>query len=140
MRAVVLGAALLICGSLMGSIRGRAQPTEDASLTFATPAPLTTDQRAELSLELTPPPGGRAWMITLRSEGTAVEVVRGRLLATDAVDANARPLELRVPIVARSPGVGIVHAELSGWRCAESCEAVSLEASVTLHVSGRPHS
>jgi len=98
---------------------------------------LSRDDRAELELRVVPPRGRRTWMVTLASEGTAVEVVRGRLLPSDAVDLEARPILLRVPIVARGRGVALVHATLTGWSCEETCREVSLEATTTLHVGAR---
>lgn len=131
-------ACVLACSALLGLARSGVAQTSEGALSFAAPPTLVEDDRAELELQLTPPPGGQSWMITLRGEGTAVDVVRGRLLPADVEDPTARSLTLRVPIVARSPGVALVHAELTGWACAETCSAVTSRATTTLHVSARP--
>ena len=74
-------------------------------------------------------------LVTPRSEGTAVEVVRGRLLRADALDPNADALELRVPIVARAPGTAVVRVRASGYACHERCRAIEAEASLVLRVA-----
>lgn len=109
----------------------------DAELSFVGGPSLRVEDRAELSLRLRPPPGGHAWMITLRGEGAALEVVRGRLLPSDAEPEEGGALSLRVPVVARQAGVAIVHAVFHGYVCDGGCREVTLEASARLRVASR---
>ena len=142
-RVVAMGVlSLWLASSLPGPTPARvaAQSSDEGSIAFAPPERLFEDDRAELQLLVRPPAGGRSFLLTLRGEGTAVEVVRGRLLPSDAVDAEARPMVFRVPIVARGRGVALVHAQLTGWSCEDTCHAVTLETSTTLRVAARPPS
>ncbi|MBX3269037.1 MAG: hypothetical protein KF729_02180 [Sandaracinaceae bacterium] len=74
-------------------------------------------------------------LVTPSSEGTAIEVVRGRLMRADAADARAEVLELRVPIVARDAGTAVVRVRVAGYACAARCRAVRAEASLVVEVA-----
>jgi hypothetical protein len=77
-------------------------------------------------------------LVTPTHEGSAIEVVRGRLARADAVEANARPLRFPIPIVARERGTGVVRATVTSFVCeGEVCDAVEEEARVTIRVEER---
>lgn len=77
-------------------------------------------------------------MLTPASEGTAVEVVRGRLLREDADDPTAATLRFRVPVVARGPGTAVLRVRVRSFSCPDrSCEPTSAESSVVVRVLRR---
>jgi hypothetical protein len=73
-------------------------------------------------------------LLTPRSEGTAVEVVRGRLMRADARQPDAEELEFRIPIVAREAGTAILRVRASGYLCEARCRAVDAQASLIVSV------
>lgn len=79
--------------------------------------------------------GAHPLLLTPRSEGTAVEVVRGRLLRAEARDPAADVLEFRVPVVARSSGTAVLRVEAAGYTCERRCRLVRAEASLVLNVA-----
>jgi hypothetical protein len=77
-------------------------------------------------------------LVTPTHEGSAIEVVRGRLARADAVEANARPLRFPIPIVARERGTGVVRATVTSFVCeGEVCDAIEEEARVAIRVEER---
>ena len=89
-----------------------------------------------VELEVSLAPGqGAPLLVTPTIEGSAVEVVRGRLLRSDAVDPQASPLRFRLPIVANSPGTSVLRVEVRGFACAQRCQPVQGSASLVLRVS-----
>ncbi len=79
--------------------------------------------------------GPHPLLVTPRSEGTALEVVRGRLLRAEAEDPSSEVLEFRIPIVARSPGTSVVRVSAAGYACEARCRPVSAEASLVVQVA-----
>nr|MDQ3036842.1 hypothetical protein [Myxococcota bacterium] len=83
---------------------------------------------------------GRPMMLTPSTEGTAIEVVRGRLTRADAeerqgTDDAVRELRFRIPIVARMVGTAVVRVRVDGFACRESrCHALQIEESVAIEV------
>jgi hypothetical protein len=73
-------------------------------------------------------------MLDVRSEGAALQVVRGRFRRSDAeVGADGR-LHFRVPIVVRAQGSAIVTAQLRTYRCTDGCREHRADAQRTLTV------
>lgn len=72
--------------------------------------------------------------LTPRIEGAAVELVRGRLLRSDAKLIDATHLRFDVPVVARSQGTAILRVELMTYACDSDCQRVTAQASRALHV------
>lgn len=77
-------------------------------------------------------------LLTPSSEGTALDVIRGRLLRGDALDSDARPLRFAIPVVARGPGAAILRVHLSTFRCGDDDECVPVEAEASLTLRIRP--
>jgi hypothetical protein len=73
-------------------------------------------------------------LLTPSVEGTAVEIVRGRLMRSDAKRLDAHQLRFEVPVIARSEGTAILRVEVSSYVCAPRCRQVSGNASRVLHV------
>lgn len=74
-------------------------------------------------------------LLTPRSEGAAVEVVRGRLMRADARQPDAEELEFRIPIVAREAGTAVLRVRASGYVCEARCRAVDARASLVVRVA-----
>lgn len=83
------------------------------------------------------PPNRLPLLLTPSSEGTAIEVVRGRLLRADAEEPKANPLVFRIPLVARGPGTAVLRVRVLAYSCHELCRRVSVERTLTLRVLPR---
>jgi hypothetical protein len=75
-------------------------------------------------------------LITPFREGQALEVVKGRLLRSDARDPNERPLRFELPMLARAAGVARVGVHLLAYVCEsdDRCRAVEAETRVDIVV------
>ncbi|MBX3247114.1 MAG: hypothetical protein KF901_08040 [Myxococcales bacterium] len=74
-------------------------------------------------------------LVTPTHEGTAVEVVRGRLTRADAADPRARPLRFPIPIVAKESGVGVVRATVTTFECVgDDCQPRERDVRLTLRI------
>jgi hypothetical protein len=130
--------ALALLGLLI-TAPSAAQDEARAELTIEPPEQLTVgDRRSVIALVTIVPEGDRPVLLTPTSEGTAVEVVRGRLLRTDAEDPSARVLRFSIPILAATPGTSVLRVHVSGWACEERCRPVETDAEVVLRVARRP--
>ena len=121
---------------------------------FAALAPATALAQESLSIELEAPPlragdraeviarvrgaGSHPLLLTPRSEGTAIEVVRGRLLRAEAIDPSAEVLEFRVPIIAHLAGTSVLRVSADGYVCEARCRLVRAEASRVVTVAASP--
>jgi hypothetical protein len=72
--------------------------------------------------------------LTPRIEGAAIELVRGRLLRSDAKPVDAAHLRFEVPVVARSQGTAILRVELMTYACDPDCHRVTADDNRALHV------
>jgi hypothetical protein len=121
--------AVVVVGLVAAGVVG-AQPRAE----LGAPAELKAGDRASIELRVWAPPE-LPLMATPRSEGAAVEVVRGRLLRADAEDPEASPLVFRIPIVAREPGPARVTVTIDTYACeGNDCRRVRNEAEVELRV------
>jgi hypothetical protein len=84
--------------------------------------PDTTDLR-ELPLALTP-----------HIDGTAIELVRGRLLRADAKVEATGQLRFLIPVVAHSEGTAILRVELMTYTCDPRCRRVDASGTRVLRV------
>jgi len=96
--------------------------------------PLHAGDRAELIARVRGA-GAHPLLLTPRSEGTAIEVVRGRLLRAEAVDPSAEPLEFRIPLIAHLAGTAVVRVSVAGYACEARCRLVRAEASQIVNVA-----
>ncbi|MCA9605485.1 MAG: hypothetical protein KC619_07810, partial [Myxococcales bacterium] len=124
-------AALLVSLLWLAAVPAAAQGLEVA---IETPSQLRQGDRTEIVARVMGS-DGLPVLVTPSSEGTAVEVVRGRLMRTDATDPAAAVLELRIPIVAREAGTAVLRVRVSGYACEARCRAVSAETSVVIQVA-----
>jgi len=118
----------------LSSFVALAEPSPPISIEI--PQGLHAGDRKTVRVSVALPEGAaEAVLLTTGSEGTALEVVRGRFLRPDAVDPKARDLLFDVPIMARAAGVAIFRAHLLAYRCAEACTAFEHEAQVSIEVA-----
>lgn len=80
------------------------------------------------------PRNDRPLLVTPQAEGTAIEVVRGRLLRSDADDPIAETLRFRIAIVAKEPGDSILRVRVLAYACELRCEAIRGEGVLPLRV------
>ncbi|HEX4354956.1 MAG TPA: hypothetical protein VHZ95_18625 [Polyangiales bacterium] len=73
-------------------------------------------------------------LLTPRIEGSAVEVVRGRLSRSDGKVLDETHLRFEIPIVARSEGTAILRVDVNTYACERRCVAISASATRVLHV------
>jgi hypothetical protein len=73
-------------------------------------------------------------LLTPRIEGAAVELVRGRLLRSDAKLVERGRLRFEVPVVARSEGTAILRVSVTTYVCEDSCRRVEATTSAVLEV------
>ena len=132
--AVVLAATL---GTTAG-VRSQTAAPPSAEVRIIPPESLTVGDRASIIAEVRiVPPGDRPILLTPSSEGTAVEVVRGRLLRADAEDPNADVLRFSIPIVAATAGTAVLRVHVAGWACEERCREVEDDAELVVRVARR---
>ena len=73
-------------------------------------------------------------LLTPRIEGAAVELVRGRLMRSDAKQVDATHLRFEIPVVARSEGTAILRVNVSTYFCDERCRRIEATTSAVLEV------
>ncbi|MEM1415788.1 MAG: hypothetical protein AAGH15_12850 [Myxococcota bacterium] len=117
-----------------------AQPGALVSARFEPPAPLRVGDRRMVVLEVRGVGADLPVLVTADEEGTAIEVVRGRLTRLDAEDPAAPALRFPVPLVARAAGTSVLRAELRTFVCdgpepGARCDEVVREAALTLTVA-----
>jgi hypothetical protein len=134
-----LSGAVLIAGVLWLTGGGRAQtPEPGVKVTILAPPVLTVEQRAVIEIKVrVTPPGAEPLRVTPRTEGDAVEVVKGRLLRADAVDPTAELLHFKLPIVVRSEGTSVLNVGVSAYSCPDRCQHVQASASRVLTVRAK---
>lgn len=124
----------------MAAAGGAAQlaAAESARLQVEIQGPESLERAAHLAVPVvvTLPPGDRAapLLLTPSVEGSALEVVRGRLMRSDAKTVDAAQLRFELPVVARSEGTAILRIEVSTYVCEPRCRAVSAAASRVFRV------
>ncbi|HJL15036.1 MAG TPA: hypothetical protein RMH99_05230 [Sandaracinaceae bacterium LLY-WYZ-13_1] len=111
-----------------------AQGADELAVRLDPPGSLSEGDRAQVVARVTGA-GPHPVLVTPRSEGTAVEVVRGRLMRAEARDPEADELEFRIPVVAHGAGTAVLRVEVSGYACAERCRNVRAEGRAILHVT-----
>ncbi|HBQ16337.1 MAG TPA: hypothetical protein DEF51_36150, partial [Myxococcales bacterium] len=115
MRSLLIG--LFACAA---SWVGASSACAQLDVSLSDPGALTVGDRAEIVARVSGA-GAHPVMLTPSAEGTALEVVRGRLLRADARDPDASELELRIPIVARSAGTSVLRVRVAGYACEARC-------------------
>jgi hypothetical protein len=125
-------ATVLLCWTGVGH-------AEDAALQVSVPRELHVGDHVSLLVMLTLPADAQGpLLLTPRSQGEALEVVRGRLLRADARDQKATPLAFDLPVVARVQGSAVLRVKVATFRCHDQqCEPLELEAQKTVVVLPR---
>ena len=73
-------------------------------------------------------------LLTVNVEGEALQVVRARFLRSDArLDATGE-LRFEVPVLVRAPGIALLRADLSTYRCRQTCQQVRAQTALQLSV------
>jgi hypothetical protein len=73
-------------------------------------------------------------LLTPSVEGSAVELVRGRLTRADAKNLDPQHLRFELPVVAKSEGTAILRVEVMTYACSPGCARVLASASRVLRV------
>jgi hypothetical protein len=135
---VRLALALLFFCAIPGGPALRAQ-LDQPTLALELPADLRVGQHARVSLSVKLPKAAAApLLVTPFHEGAALEIVKGRLLRSDALDPAANPLRFELPVLALAPGAAVLGARLLAYLCSgERCRAVEVETRANVIVLPR---
>ena len=137
-RTKVRAAGLFLAGTLLAgpiSLGAQVRADETPSLRLHAPTELRVGQHARFALEVRlPQNAGRPVLLTPFREGQALEVVKGRLLRSDARDPEANPLVFELPVLARAPGSVRIGMRLLAYVCAPRCRAFEAETSTNVLV------
>lgn len=115
-----------------------AQSEEQPRLTLTAPSELRAGEHTRFTVEVwLPEHAGKPVLVTPFREGEAIEIVRGRLLRSDAHDPAQNPLRFEVPMLARAAGAAVVGVKLLAYLCNDRCRAVEVEARRNLVVLPR---
>lgn len=129
---------LLALLGIASTLPARAQDPPGAargvSLTLSAPERLVAGTTAAVVAEVRVPPGDAPLLLTPTTEGTAVEVVRGRLLRADAERTEAGTLRFRIPIMAKAAGTSVLRVRVLTYACARRCRAEEADAFIVLRV------
>lgn len=121
----------------LGALLASSLAAQASFVSLEPPSSLRAGERAT-AVALIDLPTDVPVILTPRVNGTALDIVRGRLLRSDALDPDARPLRFRVPLVARSAGTAILRVHVASFRCeGDECEPIEEEASATLRIQSR---
>jgi len=119
-----------------GSGVADAAPHDDVVVRIAQPDALTKGSHGSLRVEVELSDRvAQPLLLTPHVEGQSIEVVRGRLLRSDARDSGASTLVFDLPIRVLGPGTAVVHVRLSAYACAERCQLVEARTQRVLDVS-----
>jgi hypothetical protein len=132
-------ASLSLAAGLLGFARGvDARSFAPPRLTLEVPRELRVGEHAhvELTLEL-PLEAADSLLLTAYREGKSLEVVKGRLLRSDARDPTATPLRFALPVLATAPGTALVGVRLLAYVCAPACRVVEAETRANVVVLAR---
>jgi hypothetical protein len=123
-----------VLAALFGAALARA---EEPRVTVEIQGENTLDHAAHLGVPVIvqlPAASNAPLLLTPRIEGSAVEVVRGRLSRSDAKALDATHLRFEVPVVARSEGTAILRVDVSTYVCEPRCVPINASDSRVLHV------
>ena len=118
------GLAVVLSWALLGATAASLQ------VVVTVPNDVRVGDRAVLVVDVALPKGALGpLLVTPRALGGAVEVVRGRLMRSDALKGEHPEDSLRfhVPIVARSPGTALIRVHVAAYVCEDRCRAVEVE-------------
>lgn len=120
----------------LGLIASVALAQAPKSIAIEAPATVRAGDRKTISVRVTlPADAAYPVLLTTSSEGSALEVVRGRFLREDAADPKATILRFDVPIVARVAGAAIFRAHVLTYRCTDRCVALEQEAEASIEIA-----
>lgn len=105
------------------------------SLNIAGDDTLARAAHASIPVIVTLPEGGEhPLLLTPSVEGSALELVRGRLIRADAKRVDAQHLRFELPVVAKSEGTAILRVEVLTYVCSPACRRVSASGSRVLRI------
>jgi hypothetical protein len=135
---VLLCASLLLAAALVFAAGAGARSAALPRLVLEVPRELHVGEHAhiELTVEL-PPEAAEPLLLTPYREGKSLEVVKGRLLRSDALDPAAKPLRFALPVLATAPGTALIGVRLLAYLCAPRCRAVEAETRANVVVLAR---
>jgi hypothetical protein len=123
---------------LLGQVAHAHDDAAVARLALEVPRELHVGEHAhvELLVEL-PREAAEPLLLTPYREGEALEVVKGRLLRSDARDPSAKSLRFALPVLAKTPGTAWIGVRLLAYVCAPRCRAIEAETRANVVVLPR---
>ncbi|MET0388906.1 MAG: hypothetical protein ABW321_23235 [Polyangiales bacterium] len=133
-RTLLLGLAL--SDLMRRQVRAEPPLSAAARIAIVGAEQLTLAAHASIEVLVELPHGGEELPLALtpRIEGAAVELMRGRLLRSDAKRESPTRLHFFVPVIARSAGTAILRVDLMAYTCDPSCRRSDASATRVLHV------
>ncbi|HEX7481005.1 MAG TPA: hypothetical protein VF331_24595 [Polyangiales bacterium] len=131
--------AVLLCWLATSRSVAR-EPTAPAGVQIHVAAPETIPDGTHTAVTVTvdfAQPNDQPLLLTPTSQGSALEVVRGRLSRSDARRISETQLRFELPVVAHGEGTAIVHVELAAYVCKTRCERVVASADQVVRIARR---
>ena len=130
------GAMRFLSSAFVFALAAVASAQAAPSIAIEPHAALRAGDRATLVVRLDlPADAADPVLVTPASEGSALEVVRGRFVRLDAADPKAKTLRFEVPVVARAAGTAIFRAHVLFYRCEKTCTAVEQVAQAQIEIA-----
>ena len=131
----VLVALLCLCPQPLAAEANLAADSGGLSLNIAGDETLARAAHTSIPVIVTLPDGGEhPLLLTPSIEGSALELVRGRLMRADAKRVDAQHLRFELPVVAKSEGTAILRVEVMTYVCSPGCRRVSASGSRVLRI------
>lgn len=126
----------LVAALLMAALGDAQVAAGDLQMTLQPEQHLPRNAHTSIAVSVELPSGrdNLPLLLTPRIEGAAVELVRGRLLRSDAKQIDASHLRFEIPVVARSEGTAILRVHLTTYLCTDACRQVEVTATAVLAV------
>lgn len=119
-----------------GAAAAQGQRGDGIAIELRAPERIVVQDRAEIvALVRTSAGLARPLLLTPSTEGSAVEIVRGRFTRADATPTADGALRFRIPFVARAAGTALVRVRADAFVCEDGrCRPVRVEATLTLQI------
>jgi hypothetical protein len=127
---------VLLAGLVLGASPRAAAGPPELQITLQPQQHLQRDAHTAIEVIVQLPEGSAELplLLTPRIEGAAVELVRGRLMRSDAKQVERGRLRFEVPVVARTEGTAILRVSAMTYVCTQSCQRVEATTSAVLEV------
>jgi hypothetical protein len=111
---------------------------EAETVTITSERTLFVGEASSLSIKVAlPSDAAQPLLLTVHAEGSALDVVRGRMSRESARTLPSSALSFAVPVIGRVPGTAVVRAHARFFRCTDTCRAQEAAAVLAVEVRTR---